>query len=231
VRPRWLERTPWLRQIFPHYTYNGEYGFDNRTQSSRQHIHPLEFIMTNGGHFGTFWEILQDRPITDFTIHRGADGRTVVIPPGLYTWFQHNYQYVSDSSAPLFFSGTFTAGDFYDGTTKGTNVTVGFRAGSKFLTTVGIERDDISLPGGDFSTTLLPTKISYSFTPLASVQALIQYNSQVSQISSNIRLALLNRSGTGLFVVYNDRRDTTRFTAAEQLGRSFVVKYTRLFDL
>jgi hypothetical protein len=39
----------------------------------------------------------------------------------------------------------------------------------------------------------------------------------------------LNRSGTGFFLVYNDRRDTSSFTPDEVLGRSFVVKYTRLF--
>jgi hypothetical protein len=30
--------------------------------------------------------------------------------------------------------------------------------------------------------------------------------------------------------VYNDRRDTSDFTSDELLGRSFIVKYTRLFD-
>ncbi len=59
---------------------------------------------------------------------------------------------------------------------------------------------------------------------------LIQYNRQTSQISSNIRLALLNRSGTGFFIVYNDRRDTSPFTPDDLLGRSFVIKYTRLFS-
>jgi hypothetical protein len=230
LRPAWIKKTPWLRQIFPHYSYSGEYGFDGETQSSRHHIHPLEFYLSNGGRFGTYWEFIQDHPTTNFRIYNGPDGRQVVIAPGLYTWFQHNYQYISDPTAPLFFSGTYNVGEFYNGSTHGPSFTLGFRAGSKFLTTVGINRDNISLPGGDFSTTLIPTKISYAFTPLASLQALVQYNSQVSQVSSNIRLALLNRSGTGLFIVYNDRRDTTRFTPVEELGRSFVVKYTRLFD-
>ena len=63
-----------------------------------------------------------------------------------------------------------------------------------------------------------------------SVQALVQYNNQSSLLTSNIRLALLDRSGTGLFIVYNDRRDTTLFNPYETLGRSFIVKYTRLFD-
>ena len=76
----------------------------------------------------------------------------------------------------------------------------------------------------------MPINVSYSFTSLASVQGLMQYNRQTSTISSNIRLALLNRSGTGLFAVYNDRRDTTDITSDTLLGRSFIIKYTRLVD-
>ena len=86
-----------------------------------------------------------------------------------------------------------------------------------------------SCPAARFRNDLVPLKISYAFTSLANLQGLIQYNRQTSSISSNIRLALLNRSGTGLFVVYNDRRDTSSFTPDELLGRSFIVKYTRLF--
>jgi hypothetical protein len=84
------------------------------------------------------------------------------------------------------------------------------------------------LPGGSFRNDLVPLRVSYAFTSLASVQGLLQYNRQASTFSSNIRLALLNRSGTGFFLVYNDRRDTSTFTADQLLGRSFVVKYTRL---
>ena len=76
----------------------------------------------------------------------------------------------------------------------------------------------------------MPIKANYSFTTLANLSALLQYNGQTGLFSSNVRLALLNRSGTGLFVVYNDRRDVLSSTALETLGRSFVVKYTRLVD-
>jgi hypothetical protein len=58
----------------------------------------------------------------------------------------------------------------------------------------------------------------------------VQYNNQSSLLSSNVRLAPLNRSGMGLFVVYNDRRDTGSLDPHEILGRSFIVKYTRLVD-
>ena len=62
------------------------------------------------------------------------------------------------------------------------------------------------MPVGEFVTNLVPIKASYAFTTLASLSALLQYNGQTAQFSSNVRLALLNRSGTGLFVVYNDRK-------------------------
>jgi hypothetical protein len=88
----------------------------------------------------------------------------------------------------------------------------------------------VKLPAGDFTTDLVPVKVSYAFTSLMSLQGLIQYNRQLATISSNIRLALLNRGGTGLFVVYNDRRDTADLASEALLGQSFVVKYTRRID-
>ena len=39
------------------------------------------------------------------------------------------------------------------------------------------------------------------------IQALVQYNNQSELASANVRFAWLNRSGTGLFVVFNERRD------------------------
>ncbi len=103
----------------------------------------------------------------------------------------------------------------------------------------GQRRDDVNLPGGDFTTDLVPIRFNYSFTPLMNIRALIQYNSQSADISSNIRFAMLSRSGTGLFLVYNDQRSTANFTRIDAdtgliipnlVGRSFVVKYTHLFD-
>jgi hypothetical protein len=112
------------------------------------------------------------------------------------------------------------------------------RVGDRLTASVGFTQQDVKLPYGNFQTRLVPTKLSYSFTPLATLAALVQYNTQTFSVSSNIRLALLNRSGTGLFVVYNDQRDTSADTRSRRgldpddnlLGRSFIVKYTRLFD-
>ena len=139
-------------------------------------------------------------------------------------------EYLHNPSAPVSGSVRYWVGQIYDGGYNGFDLEINTRAVRRFVGSVGWNRRNVDLPGGRFHTDLTPLKLSYAFTTLASIQALIQYNNQSSLVSSNIRLALLNRSGTGLFIVYNDRRDTTSFNPYEMLGRSFVVKYTRLFD-
>ena len=132
--------------------------------------------------------------------------------------------------APVSVALVHRIGRYYSGDYQGWRLTLGLRAGARLLSEVEWNYDDVNLPVGRFRNDLLPIKISYAFTSLASVQGLIQYNKQTATLSSNIRLALLNRSGTGFFLVYNDRRDTSDFTADTLLGRSFIVKYTRLVD-
>jgi hypothetical protein len=136
----------------------------------------------------------------------------------------------TNRSAPLSAALVHKIGRYYNGDYHGWRLTLGLRAVARLLSEIEWNYDDVNLPAGRFRNDLVPIKISYAFTSLASVQGLIQYNKQTATLSSNIRLALLNRSGTGFFLVYNDRRDTSSFTPDELLGRSFIVKYTRLFD-
>ena len=224
------KRWPWIRRISPHVSYNAYYGIDDGlVQSSTGHFHFFEIDPRQGGRFGTFVERFQDRPVANFTVFN-AGGHRVVIPPGLYTWYQVGNEYLSDPSAVVSTTLRWRHGAFYDGDFDAYETSFSWRSGRRFLGTLGYTRQNIQLRYGGFHTDLVPLKASYAFTTLASVQALVQYNNQSSLLSSNIRVALLNRSGTGLFFVYNDRRDTTDFNPFETLGRSFIVKYTRLFD-
>ena len=78
-------------------------------------------------------------------------------------------------------------------------------------------------------TNLVPVKTTIAFTNLASLSLLAQYNGQTGQYSANARLALLNRSGTGLFVVYNDLRQTgLPADVFAQKDRQLVVKLNYL---
>ena len=163
----------------------------------------MDLRTNSGARFGYLVSTQQDRPREPFTVYE----------------------------APISVSLRQHIGRFYDGDYSRWDWNIGLRVGARLISQIGWTRDDIELPGGSFTTDLVPIKVSYSFTSRANLQGLIQYNRQSSTISSNIRLALLDRSNTGLFLVYNDRRETSPVTREEVLGRSFIVKFTRLLDL
>jgi len=221
---------PWIRRIQPHANYIGYLDLHNRLESSQAHWHFFDIQTLSGARFGYVIITGQDRPLAPFTIYQDVRGRRIDVPAGEYGWMWWEFEGNTNRSAPLSAAFVHKIGQYYNGDYHGWRVTFGLRAGARLLTEAEWTRDDVKLPVGRFRNDLLPIKLSYAFTNLASLQGLIQYNKQASTFSSNIRLALLNRSGTGFFLVYNDRRDTSSFTPDELLGRSFVVKYTRLFD-
>ncbi len=221
---------PWIRRISPHTNFTAYTDLQNRLDTSQGHWHFFDIHTLPGARFGYVIITGQDRPRRPFTIYQDGTGRRVVVPAGEYAWTWGEFEGNTNRSAPISAALVHKIGRYYDGDYHGWRLTVGLRAGARLLSELEWTRDDIGLPGGRFRNDLLPMKVSYAFTSLASLQGLIQYNKQASTFSSNIRLALLNRSGTGFFLVYNDRRDTSPFTPDELLGRSFIVKYTRLFD-
>ena len=222
-------RWPWIRRIQPHANFNAFMNLQNELESSLGHWHFFDISTRSGARFGYLFETQQDRPRREFTIYQDVTGYRVIVPPGEYAWTRGMFEGHTNLSAPVSASLLHRLGSYYNGDYHGWQLTMGLRAGARLISSIGWSRDDVKLPAGDFRNDLVPVRVSYAFTSLASLQALVQYNRQASTLSGNVRLALLNRSGTGFFLVYNDRRDTSTFTQDEVLGRSFVVKYTRLF--
>jgi hypothetical protein len=220
---------PWIRRFAPHLSYTSFWGFDGERQSESWHIHSLEIQPRDGGRFGWFMDYNRDNPIAPFTVFNRPDNR-VTIPAGQYDWWQNAFEYLHNPSARVTGSIRYRIGGYYDGDFNSVEITSDYRITPKATASLGWTRQGVDLPYGSFVNHLVPIKANYSFTTLTSVSALLQYNGQTGQFSSNVRFALLNRSGTGLFVVYNDRRDLLPSTSLETLGRSFVVKYTRLVD-
>jgi hypothetical protein len=223
---RW---SSWIRTFAPHANYTGFLDLQNRLESSNAHWHFFDIRTPSGGRWGYVVITGQDRPRAPFTIYQDVRGRRVVMPAGEYGWMWWEFEGNTNRSAPISAALVHKIGKYYNGDYQGWRLTVALRAGARLLSEAEWTHDDVKLPVGAFRSDLLPMKISYAFTSLASLQGLIQYNKQTGSVSSNIRLALLNRSGTGFFLVYNDRRDVSSFTPDELLGRSFIVKYTRLF--
>ncbi|MBM3780692.1 MAG: carbohydrate binding family 9 domain-containing protein [Acidobacteria bacterium] len=223
------KRIRWIRRVSPHLSYNSFYDLNGNLQTSYAHVHLFEIQPIQGGRFGWFFDHNRDNPLVPFTVYN-RDGKRVTIPAGQYSWLQHAFEYFHNPSSAVTGTFRFRTGQYYNGDFNAVEITSDYRFSARFIASLGWTRQDIRLPQGSFVANLIPFKASYAFTNLASLSALVQYNGQTGQYSSNVRLALLNRSGTGLFVVFNDRRDVLSSTSYDTVGRSVVVKYTRLFD-
>jgi hypothetical protein len=224
------KRWPWIRRFAPHLSYTSFRDLKtDDLQSENWHIHPFEIQPRQGGRFGWFFDYVKDAPLRPFTVYN-RDGRRVVIPAGIYGWGQNAFEYFHNPASRVTATIRYRFGHYYVGDFQGFDINSDYRITPKITASLGWTRQDIDLPYGNFVNDLVPIKASFSLTTLTNLSALLQYNGQTGQFSSNVRLAWLNRSGTGLFVVFNDRRDLLSSTSVETLGRSFVVKYTRLVD-
>ena len=94
----------------------------------------------------------------------------------------------------------------------------------------GLSINRIELPAATVTLKLVTSRVIYTMTPRMFVSGLIQYNSNTSSLSANLRLRWEYRPGSELFVVYDDQRDTSQRGTA-LLTRAFVVKLTRQFRL
>ena len=101
-----------------------------------------------------------------------------------------------------------------------------FQANYQFRADFAWTRNDIDLPSGAFTTDLASTRLSYSFSTDLFLNALIQYNSTLQEISSNIRFNFIYKPLSDFFLVYNERRSNT----GEVKERALIAKLTYLFD-
>jgi hypothetical protein len=70
--------------------------------------------------------------------------------------------------------------------------------------------------------------MTYNVSTRLNASALIQYNDQTGRWSTNLRLNWLRTAANGLYVVYND---TEQFEGLGPASRSFIIKYSHLFDV
>ena len=83
------------------------------------------------------------------------------------------------------------------------------------------------MPEGDFTTSLVGAKVLYGFSSKMFLSSFVQYNAATNQFSANTRFNIIHHPLSDLFVVYNERRDTTSGTLLE---RGLIVKFTNMFD-
>ena len=109
----------------------------------------------------------------------------------------------TDMSRRLSANGRFSAGRFYSGYKHSYLAGGAFRVNYKLTTSFQYTHNNIRLVEGGVIQNLLAARVNYGFTTTMFLNALIQYNSDNKQWSSNVRFNIIHRPLSDIFVVYN----------------------------
>jgi hypothetical protein len=147
------------------------------------------------------------------------------VPVGSFDNQEAQIVFISNPSKPFSFSTRHVMGGFFNGKRGAHSGTIGMRFGDQLNTQFGFSYNDVSIESGEFVAAVYRARVAYSFTPRILAQSLIQYNNTNDRMSSNIRFSMLQQANTGLFLVYNELRESGNI-----LNRSFTIKYSYLID-
>ncbi len=215
-----------LQELRPHSSYRAFYGFDGFLESSLWHI-DNHWQFRNSYEIHTGMNITHEGVRKAFPIFPGIN-----VPPGSYGHNEAQLVFTTNRGAPVSLNLQTVIGGFFGGDRVTTTPTLRMRIGDTLTSEVAYQRNDVTGPWGSFTTNLLRTRLSYSFTTRTFLQGLVQYNDRADLWSANVRFAWLQAAGTGLFLVYTDTRGLyDLFPRPERTDRSFVVKYSRMFDV
>jgi hypothetical protein len=216
-----------LQEVRPHIFYRGYWKPDGFQESGRLHI-SSNVEWKNSWNVHASVNLTHEGVIEAFEI---VDG--VWVPPGVFKHAQADIRFQTDLSAPLGYSADLEAGGFFGGDIFSLTQSLKWRIGGSFITDSQWEYNDAHLPGGDFTANRVRVRLSYTFTPRIYLQALLQYSDvDVDFWSANVRFGWLHRGGTGLFLVYNEVRESDGVVSGfGPRDRTFTIKFSRVFDL
>jgi hypothetical protein len=213
-----------LQEIQPHITFNRFWNYDEGfIESSLVHMdNSWEFNDSSTAITG--WNVRKEGVVEPFTVSG------VLVLPGTYQWNEVMLNYSTDNSAPFTAGFRFQGSGFFGGDLRSYGPSVGFRRGETLNVRLNWSHNDIDLPLGSVITNLVSTQVAYNFSPRLFAQSLLQYNDSADLWSVNFRFGWLQDANTGLFLVYNET-DGLGEIPHTSAGRSFILKYSYLFDI
>ena len=219
-RPAWLSKFG-IREIRPHWqldSFSRRSGDGLESRYQDWHI-PLNF--NDGGFLETGANSDVEVVREAFTINNALG---IKVNPGRYDFHEWFVIWRTNNSAPLSFISRFSLGDFYDGYRRAYNFGPSIRVNEKINGSISLAVNDIELSTGSFVTKLVAGRLNYNFNTRMFVNALVQYNTDSRQLSSNLRFNIIHRPLSDFFLVYNDRRDER----TDETNRALIAKVTYL---
>ena len=151
-----------------------------------------------------------------------------LLPIGVYEFNEGVVQLNAGAQRALSGRLTLTAGEFYSGRRQQFEYNGRVKVSSQLAFEPRLLASHISLGEGTFTTKLIGARTTYTVTPRMFISGLVQYNSSLNTLESNIRWRWEYQPGSDLYVVYTDGRDTFGPRTAALMNRGVAIKATRL---
>lgn len=179
---------------------------------------PFGFETRLGGSFEfniqTRYEYLDE----DFEIFEG-----IIIPKGEYRETRWEIQYGTSESRSVSMWVFYNWGDFYTGKRKRLILSGRFKISRNFSMNFEYLFNDVSLENGSFKTYEPALWINFNPSTTFFTSAFLQYNNEDNEIIVNIRLHLIPRAKSHVYLVYNEILGTE--------GRISTLRRTILFKV
>jgi len=220
LRPKLFQG--WLRETFPHFQIeNFAKRNDGGLESRYMDWHwPITLQNSTFIEVGTNpnVEVIDDK----FFINTR---RGIYVDPGRYEFKEHFVLANTNSAAPFSMNLRYGIGDFYEGYKRSYTIGGTYRLNEHLNLSLSDSINDIDLDSGSFVTNLVTARVNYYFNTKVFVNALVQYNTDTNQWSSNVRLDIIHRPLSDIYLVYNERHDSR---SGVLISRAVIAKMTYL---
>ena len=161
-----------------------------------------------------------ERLVAPFQIRPGT-----FLPEGDYTWNEGSVSYRTSQGRKLSGNVGVSGGNFWDGTRR--TVTGGFRwqPDHRMVLDVDATHNALEVQDTRFSADLYSARLQYAVSTVLNFTGFLQYNADIDEIISNVRVNFVHAPLSDLFLLYTERRPVG---GGDVLERFLTLKVTRL---
>ncbi|MFC1840254.1 DUF5916 domain-containing protein [Thermodesulfobacteriota bacterium] len=225
VSPR--PKFKYIRQMAFEFAYSDYYNLAKQSWESKElRLNPIRLNLESGEFLGYDYTYNKEQLFDNWMINPRLG---VTLSPGVYSFGAHKFFFMTFPGRPLSLMTDFGFGDFYSGTRREFHGELTWRKDRHLNTSILFNKNWIKLPEGNFNTSLVMCRVSYSFTPLITLTNFVQYDTESRNVGLQSRLRWIMEPGKEFFFVLNHNwQENVTFDRYEDQTR-FRIKFNYTF--
>jgi hypothetical protein len=187
-----------VRQMFNEFLPTLVTDLDGKWESYRIFMAPVNWRLESGDRFEFNANPTGERLVQPFEISPG-----VSIPAGSYNWMRYRFEAGFASKRRLSGQATWWTGGFYTGHLDELILTGAWKPSRLFIMELNATRNVGRLPQGNFTQSLIGTRVRINVSPNLQYNSYLQYDNTSDTFGANTRIRWTFRPLGDLFIVYN----------------------------